>query len=655
MIPHRTVEEILDATKIEEVVGDFVSLKRKGASYTACCPFHQEKTPSFYVTPSKGIFKCFGCGKSGTAVGFIMEHLGYTYVEALKYLAKKYNIEVQEKEDTPEELAARQRGESLEIVSSFAAEFFRKQLKETSAGQIGYAYFKSRGLTDETMEKFSLGWAPDSRWDLQRAAKAGGYKEEYLIDTGLCFRTEDGKVLDRFYNRVTFPITNSSGKVIAFTSRTLTNDKNISKYVNSPETEIYQKRLVLYGLSLAKTAIHKQDKVILVEGQMDVISMHQLGISNVVASSGTSLTVEQVRLLKKYTDNVTIIYDGDSAGIHAALRGINLVLQGGMNVRIVLLPDGDDPDSFSRKHSLEEVENFIADNEQDFIRFKSRLLLEDAGNDPIKKADLINDMADTIALIADPIKQSVYVQVVAEEFGVSENTIFSHIRKAREKARQDQAFAQQYKREEQLDADPAAVVQERRGYDSKPLIGNPLVNDKALAPCEEELLGFILKEGRTQLVFESDSPYFQPDAKPAVAEFIAAVLAEDETEFSNDTYRMTYNKYFEYYQEGLQQSQIIVRLMSDEDEKIRKVTEARVTEEYPITVRKFESSLTNKNTMLTMFVPRALLAYGKARVEKEIKQLTRSLAGDGDNTETLKRIQDLNNIKIKLTKKLGRV
>ena len=355
MIPQATVDKILDATQIVDVVGDFVTLKRRGANYTACCPFHNEKTPSFYVSPSKGIFKCFGCGKAGTAVSFIMEHESLSYVEALKYLARKYHIEVVEKEETAEEIALKQRNESLLLVTEFAWKFFKDQLKTVEGRSVGYAYFKSRGLEDATIEKFGLGWAPTGKDALSIAAREAGYREEFLIDTGLSIKRDNGTLVDRFFDRVIFPIHSVSGRVIAFGGRTLRTDKTVAKYVNSPETEIYVKSKSLYGIYFAKNEISRQDRCYLVEGYLDVISMHQLGITNVVASSGTSLTVEQIRLIRKFTENVTIIYDGDSAGIHAALRGIGLVLKEGLNVKVVLLPDGDDPDSFSRKHTLDEV------------------------------------------------------------------------------------------------------------------------------------------------------------------------------------------------------------------------------------------------------------------------------------------------------------
>ena len=406
MITQATVDQILDAARIEEVVSDFVTLRRRGASLVACCPFHNEQTPSFYVTPSKGIFKCFGCGKAGSAVGFIMEHEHCSYVEALKYLAKKYHIEVQEREDSPEELAQKQKSESLMLVSDFAQKFFSDNLKTAEGRALGLQYLHSRGLDDNTIARFGLGWAPSAKSALADAAIAAGFKAEYLIETGLCIRYDDGRLVDRFHERVMFPIHSVSGRVIAFSGRTLKSDTNIAKYVNSPETPIYVKSRALYGLYLAKASIARYDRCYLAEGNVDVVSMHQLGIDNVLASCGTSLTEEQIRIIKKFTENVTVMYDGDKAGIHAALRAIGMILKEGMNVRLLLFPDGDDPDSYCRKHTLEEVRSFIASNEEDFLSYMIRVNPLGDG-DPLKRAKLINDIADTIALIPDAVKRSV--------------------------------------------------------------------------------------------------------------------------------------------------------------------------------------------------------------------------------------------------------
>ena len=422
----------MDAAQIVDVVGDFVTLKKRGANHIACCPFHNEKTPSFSVSASKGIYKCFGCGKSGTAVGFVMEHENMTYTEALKYLAKKYNIEVVEKEESAEEIARKQRSESLYLVSEYAGKFFQESMQTPEGQAIAYQYFRSRGLEDDTIRKYGLGWSPVNRKAFSEAARAAGYKEEFLIETGVCIKYDDGRLVDRFHDSVMFPIHSVSGRIIAFGGRTLKTDKSVAKYVNSPETEIYVKSRSLYGIYFAKNEISRQDKCILVEGYLDVLSMHQLGIKNVVASSGTSLTVEQIRLIRKFTENVTIIYDGDGAGIKAALRGIGLVLKEGLNVKIVLLPDGMDPDDFARRHTLEQVQDYIAQNEQDFIGFKTDLLLGEAGGDPLKKANLINDVADTIALIPDAVIRAVYVQTCADKFEIDEQILIDRVNKSRD-------------------------------------------------------------------------------------------------------------------------------------------------------------------------------------------------------------------------------
>ncbi|MBQ6292059.1 MAG: DNA primase, partial [Bacteroidales bacterium] len=438
MIPQETVDRILDTARIDEVVGDFVTLRRRGANLVACCPFHNEKTPSFYVSPSKGIFKCFGCGKAGSAVGFVMEHEHYTYVEALKYLANKYHIEVQEKEETVEDIAARQRTESLMLVSEFAQKFFVNSLLHTDEGRnVGLAYLHSRGLDDETIERFGLGWAPSGWTALTDAALAEGYKAEYLVEAGLCIQSENGRVTDRFHERAMFPIHSMAGRVIAYSGRTLHNDGNIAKYVNSPETPIYVKSRALYGIWLAKGEISKADKCFLAEGNVDVVSMHQLGLRNVVASCGTSLTEEQIRIIKKFTGNITVMYDGDKAGIHAAQRAIGMILKEGMNVSLVLFPDGDDPDSFCRKHTLEEVQAFIAENEMDFVSYMA-LVNPVAANDPLGRANLINEISDTVALIPDAVKRSVFVDAVSQRFGVETRIIFERINAARRQMREDE-------------------------------------------------------------------------------------------------------------------------------------------------------------------------------------------------------------------------
>lgn len=662
MIPQATVDKILDATQIVDVVGDFVTLKRRGANYTACCPFHNEKTPSFYVSPSKGIFKCFGCGKAGTAVSFIMEHESLSYVEALKYLARKYHIEVVEKEETAEEIALKQRNESLLLVTEFAWKFFKDQLKTVEGRSVGYAYFKSRGLEDATIEKFGLGWAPTGKDALSIAAREAGYREEFLIDTGLSIKRDNGTLVDRFFDRVIFPIHSVSGRVIAFGGRTLRTDKTVAKYVNSPETEIYVKSKSLYGIYFAKNEISRQDRCYLVEGYLDVISMHQLGITNVVASSGTSLTVEQIRLIRKFTENVTIIYDGDSAGIHAALRGIGLVLKEGLNVKVVLLPDGDDPDSFSRKHTLDEVTSFISGHEQDFISFKTDLLLGEAGDDPLKKANLINDIADTIALIPDAVKRAVYVETCSSRFNIDSSILSERISNTRsamlieDKKRHDR----EERKEEHAAAREEVKEPERPSAESAPAVTpeSPLMNDPYLAPSERELLGFILNNGEDTLNFDIDSD-LHTEEPMTVAEFINGSLAADNEEFCNEVYRKTYEAYFTLYEEGLNQEQITRRLMDSQEREIADIAVDLIIPKYDLSVKNYIDSMTSTQTQLVMYVPRSVIIYKIKRIEKRIREYSEQLASlaveeQDEAAEIMNRIKKMYEAKNILDERIGR-
>jgi DNA primase len=665
MIPQETVNRILDSAQIVDVVGDFVTLKKRGANHMACCPFHNEKTPSFVVSPSKGIYKCFGCGKSGTAVGFIMEHENLSYTEALKYLARKYHIEVVEKEESAEEIALRQRNESLLLVSEYAGKFFQESLQTPEGQAIGYQYFKSRGLEDETIRKYGLGWAPVSRKALSDAARTAGYKEEFLIETGLSIKYEDGRLADRFFDRVIFPIHSVSGRVIAFGGRTLKTDKTVAKYVNSPETEIYVKSRSLYGIWFAKNEMSRQDKCILVEGYLDVLSMHQLGIRNVVASSGTSLTVEQIRLIRKFTNNVTIIYDGDGAGIKAALRGIGLVLKEGLNVKVVLLPEGQDPDDFARRHTLEEVQDHIARNEQDFIGFKTDLLLGEAGNDPLKRAALINDVADTIALIPDAVIRAVYVKTCADKFEIDEQILTDRV----SRSRTDMILADQKEKERARQREEGRdVPPPRESEDHAPAEGDVprpavpvdsvMINEPYLAPCEKELLGFILEDGCTELDFDRDSKFYMEGEKVNVAEFIDGILADDEADFVNSSYRKVYDEYFRMYDEGLTQDQIQKRLLDSMDMEIASVARDLLIEKHQLTVKNYEQSMMSASTKLVMYVPKTLLAYQVKKVELYLKELTAELARTEDpdrQVEIMMRIGEYNRARTRLNNELGRV
>ena len=633
MIPQETVDLILDTARIEDVIGDFVTLRPRGASFVACCPFHNEKTPSFYVTPSKGIFKCFGCGKAGSAIGFVMEHEHYSYTEALKYLAQKYHIEVKEREETAEDIMRTQKRESLMLVSDFAQKFYASQLLSGEGKSVGFAYYKSRALEDETISRFGLGWAPSGRTALVDAARKAGFKDEYLVDAGLALRHEDGSLTDKFRERVMFPIHSVAGRVIAFSGRTLKSD-NPAKYVNTAETEIYVKSRILYGIYFAKNEISRRNKCILVEGNVDMVMMHQLGITNVVASCGTSLTGEQIRLIRKYTENITIIYDGDNAGIHAALRGINLVLAEGLNVKVVLLPKDEDPDSFARKHTLEEVQNYIQENEKDFIEFKSELLLQQAGSDPIKKADLINDIADSIAQIPDAVKRSVYVDVVAEKFRRDQSILYDRINVTRRKT----IFENEPKEEQTL----VSVDQ--------------LEENKIVAPAEKDLLYFILTHGTDVLDFESDSEFYtgNEEEKFTVADFIRDSLDADGSELINTAYAKTYSEYMMRYDSGESQKDIVTALLNSEDRTVAFVVSQLSMERYRLTIKNFENSLTTTSSWLVNFVPKLLVYYADRKIESQLVSLRNSLASaDADMQEgILREIVRFQTLQLKIKERL---
>lgn len=658
MIPQETVSLILDTAKIEDVVGDYVTLKRRGANYVACCPFHNEKTPSFYVSPSKGIYKCFGCGKSGTAVGFVMEEEHCSYVEALRYLAKKYHIEIQEEEESAEEIARRQRSESLLLVSEFAEKFFVSQLDTDEGRAVGRAYFRKRGLEDETVRKFGLGWAPSGRTALVDAALAAGYKMEYLLAAGVAVRHDDETVSDKFRERVMFPVHSVSGRVVAFSGRTLRSD-NPAKYVNSPETEIYIKSRNLLGIYFAKSEMSRLDECILVEGNIDMVMMHQLGIRNVVASCGTSLTVEQIRLIRKFTENVTIMYDGDPAGIHAALRGITMVLSEGMNVKVVLLPDGDDPDSFCRKHTLEEVRSFMASSEQDFISFKSELLLREAGGDPLKRANLINDIADTIAAIPDPVKRSTYVAATAERFKVESSILFDRIAVTRrkmleEKSREEFRENRRREAEDRAASSSGQPAEVRQGTAERAWTEE----NRTLAAAERDLLCFLLTHGCDELDFESDSEYYSGDesCKPTVCDFIRDALESDGTKMANSAYAAVYDAYTGLYDRGLPQDVIVKTLLDSQDRRIAAVTAELSAEKYRLSVSALRDAMTTVPSWLVAQLPKTIMLYAERRIQDRINGIRRSLAEADEQTQIglLQEMKRLRDAQLRIKKKTGR-
>lgn len=658
MIDRETIDRIYAAANIVDIIGEYVTLKRKGVNYQACCPFHNEKTPSFYVSPSKGIYKCFGCGKSGTAVGFVMEEEHCSYVEALRYLAKKYHIEIQEEEESAEEIARRQRSESLLLVSEFAEKFFVSQLDTDEGRAVGRAYFRKRGLEDETVRKFGLGWAPSGRTALVDAALAAGYKMEYLLAAGVAVRHDDETVSDKFRERVMFPVHSVSGRVVAFSGRTLRSD-NPAKYVNSPETEIYIKSRNLLGIYFAKSEMSRLDECILVEGNIDMVMMHQLGIRNVVASCGTSLTVEQIRLIRKFTENVTIMYDGDSAGIHAALRGITMVLSEGMNVKVVLLPDGDDPDSFCRKHTLEEVRSFMASSEQDFISFKSELLLREAGGDPLKRANLINDIADTIAAIPDPVKRSTYVAATAERFKVESSILFDRIAVTRrkmleEKSREEFRENRRREAEDRAASSSGQPAEVRQGTAERAWTEE----NRTLAAAERDLLCFLLTHGCDELDFESDSEYYSGDesCKPTVCDFIRDALESDGTKMANSAYAAVYDAYTGLYDRGLPQDVIVKTLLDSQDRRIAAVTAELSAEKYRLSVSALKDAMTTVPSWLVAQLPKTIMLYAERRIQDRINGIRRSLVEADEQTQIglLQEMKRLRDAQLRIKKKTGR-
>ena len=537
MIDRETIDRIYAAANIVDIIGEYVTLKRKGVNYQACCPFHNEKTPSFVVSPSKGVYKCFGCGKGGNAVTFLMEHENMTYPEALKAVAKRYGIEVREKEMTPEEVARNDNRESMFVVNSWAAEYFSNYLlHETEGMSVGMTYFRQkRGFSDATIKKFGLGFCPARGDRMSRAALAAGYKEEFLVSTGLSIKRDDGTLFDRFRERVMFPVHNISGRVVAFGGRTLRTDKSVAKYQNSPESEIYSKKRELYGLFFAKKAIQQYDFAIMVEGYTDVISMHQAGVENVVSSSGTSLTTEQIRLLNRFTKNITVIYDGDSAGIHASLRGIDMILREGMNVRVVLLPEPEDPDSFARAHTAAEVQEYIRANEQDFLAFKAKLLLEAAQGDPIRKAALIADMVQSIAQIPDPIQRSVYIKECARIMDIDENILISEVARKRMATTGDREADEFVRRQTAL----------RKAEAPQPEVEfvKQVEAGSSTEALERELVKYLLKYGHCSFEFKEGRTMVACN----VAEVIFLELDSDGLTFCNPLYNSILATYREQW------------------------------------------------------------------------------------------------------------
>lgn len=665
MIDQATIDRILDTAQIVDVVSEFVTLRRRGVNYIGLCPFHNEKTPSFSVSPSKGVCKCFSCGKGGNVVHFIMEHEQLSYYEALKWLAKKYNIEIKEKEMTQEEKQVQNLRESLFVVNQFAMEYFQEILEKNPDGQsIGMTYFRQRGFRDDIIKKFQLGYCTDQRDAFAQAALQKGYKAEFLEKTGLCYRKEDGSLRDRFWGRVIFPIHSLSGKVVAFGGRVLSaQTKNVQmKYVNSPESEIYHKSKELYGIYFAKQAIVRQDRCFLVEGYTDVISMHQSGVENVVASSGTALTPEQIRLIHRFTNNITVLYDGDMAGIKASLRGIDMLLEEGMNVKICLLPDGDDPDSFARKHNATDFQAFINNHEVDFIRFKTNLLLEEAGKDPIKRASLISSIVKSIAVIPEEIVRSVYIRECSRLLDMSEKVLTeatSQMVKQNIENREKEQERKKLREERQQsiatnnapESQPATQIPEQENipiqeapapvipdsYQSFiPVEGN---ENKVFFQREKSLIKMIIRYGEKVMCYVENEEQEQVPYK--VIEFIAASLKEDDLQFHSPLHRKILNEAIAHENDSQFTSERF--FLTHPDPEINKLAADMVSERYQLSKYHSKSQkIISDEERLYELIPRLLIDFKLSIVEEEMKHTLLALAQPeiAGNPEKVKEIME---------------
>ena len=657
MIDRDTVDRVFAAADIVEVVSDYVTLKRKGVNYQACCPFHNEKTPSFVVSPSKGLFKCFGCGKGGNAVSFVMEHENITFPEALKIVAKKYGIEVKEREQTEEDIRLNNDRESMFMLNSWAADYFVNTLHNTDEGvSIGLSYFRqARGFSESTIRKFGLGFCPSGGDKMTQDALRAGYKEEFLLSTGLSLKSErDNSLFDRFRERVMFPVHNVSGRIVAFGGRTLRTDKKVAKYQNSPESEIYSKKNEIYGLFFAKKAIQQQEYAIMVEGYTDVISMHQSGVENVVASSGTSLTIEQIRLLSRFTKNITVMYDGDPAGQKASLRGIDMILKEGLNVRVVLLPVEDDPDSFARSHSADEVRDYIKRNSQDFISYKTKLLLADAGEDPIKRGEVIRDIVQSIAVIPDAIQRSLYIKKCSELLTTSDDILVREVAKERMRSLGDREAEEFINRE-------GRRYWRRREEEAAPSeegvhFGNLTVGS-SLESIERELIYYLVVHGAKDYEFREGRKLIPMN----VAETIIDEMSMDDMRFHNEAYNKIYDIFRAARAEGRRPQPDEFTSHSDIAVCDAVTDLLFIDDQYAMSEiwTKKDVHTTTESEVLAMGVPKAIQLF-KTKVitgmiaELQVKLQDENISED-EQLEIASKMAQLNRLRVMLAKKTNRL
>ncbi len=651
MIDHHTVERILDSADITEVVQEFVTLRKRGVNYLGLCPFHNEKTPSFTVSPSKGIFKCFGCGKGGNAVNFIMEHEHLSYPEALRFLARKYNIEVAERKLSEEEKERKSDRESMLVVTSWAARKFGHYLFDTDEGRaVGLSYFTERGFRRDILEKFDIGYSPERSDTLTADAAKEGYNIDYLVKTGLTIE-RDSRKFDRFYGRVIFPIHSLSGQVLGFGGRILSADAKAAKYLNSPESEIYHKGKILYGIYQARRAIIKEDKCFLVEGYTDVLSVHESGTENVVASSGTALTPEQARLVKRFTPNITILFDGDEAGLKAALRGIDIVLEEGMNVRIVVLPPGEDPDSLAKKSSVEEFRSYIEANEKDFIRFKTELLLKEAKDDPVRRAEAINDIVRSIAIIPEQISRTVFIKECSNLLQINESVLFNEVSKLRSRRQ----FQTRNRYPEAGDVAKTAAPQPQ----PKPReLRGPAYYS------ERELIRLLLKYGshefdREIIGEEEDEDGEQPTAVITVADFIVREVTSDELTFTDKLMASFFEEYLFHVDQGLfPGDQHFVR---HTDPAITRTAVDMLADSHELSDlwSKKGTHIDTEDTLLCQVVSQSVLKFKSDKIKEMRNELLKKI-GEADSRDDIqsviamqKEVSTLNNALHEISKHLG--
>ena len=668
MIDRATIDRIMDAAQIYDVVSDFVTLRKRGVNYVGLCPFHDDKTPSFSVSPAKNLCKCFACGKGGNPVHFIMEHEQLSYPDALRYLARKYHIEIKERELTDEEKQAENERESLFVVNQFANDYFRRALRQTEEGRaVGMAYFRSRGFRDDIIEKFQLGYSTGDRDALAREALAKGYKAEYLVKTGLCYETDDQHLRDRFWGRVIFPVHTLSGKVVAFGGRVLAAaTKGVkAKYVNSPESEIYHKSNELYGIYFAKQAIVRQDRCYLVEGYTDVISMHQSGVENVVASSGTALTTGQIKMIHRFTPNLTVLYDGDAAGIKASLRGIDMLLEEGMNIKVCLLPDGDDPDSFARKHNATEFQAFIREHETDFIRFKTNLLLADAGSDPIRRAELISDIVQSISVIPEAIVRDVYIKECAQLLHVEDRLLVAEVAKRRELEATRKSEQRERERRQaaagnapaDTTADTAAAppaTPQADGYAS--FIPQEGKEGQEFYRYERQILQMVVRYGERVMCYVTGED--GQETPLTVTEYVVNDLREDDLAFHNPLHRQMLAEAAEHLAEpGFTAEHYF---LNHPDPAISQLAGELVSDRYQLSKYHYKNQkIVGDEERLYELVPMLMINFKYAIVDEELKHMIRALqdpaigADDARCTAIMRRYNELREVQGLMAKRLG--